>query len=141
MTALLYPKASIQEKCSRSAVLYEIIKLGDNMKRLFYWILIVFSVNVFADYNCEVTINRVLVYGNGDVNILHTGRNDYTFICNTKGTWKGIDTVTCALWVSMLQNIQNNSKRAIFYYSGDGMCSTLSTYGNAPAPTYIGAIN
>ncbi|MEL4393359.1 MULTISPECIES: hypothetical protein [Shewanella] len=93
-----------------------------------------------ANYHCEVDVHRVLVYGNGTVNVLHSGRGDYTVICNANGTWNNIDTVTCSLWVATLQMAQNNNKKAIFYYSGDGRCDTLPTYGNAPAPIYIGSI-
>jgi len=103
--------------------------------------MLLFSTNALASFSCNATINRVLVYGDGSVNILHSGRGDYTNICNTKGTWKGIDTVTCSLWVGILQSLQNNSKQAIFYYSGEGACATLPTYGNAPAPVYIGSIH
>ncbi|RYV04080.1 hypothetical protein SOPP22_01370 [Shewanella sp. OPT22] len=111
------------------------------IKSLFISIVLMFvSTSVFAAFNCEVEIKRVLVYATGEVNILHTGRNDYTFICNAKGTWKGIDTVTCALWVSMLQSTQNNNKKAIFYYSGSGTCASLPTYSTSPAPVYIGTI-
>lgn len=67
-------------------------------------ILSVMSLPALAAFECSVDVHRVLVYGNGSVNVLHTGRGDYTYICSAKGTWKGIDTVTCALWVSMLQN-------------------------------------
>ncbi|GAB6263622.1 hypothetical protein PSSHI_38660 [Photobacterium sp. R1] len=52
----------------------------------------------------------------------------------------GIDTVTCSLWEGMLQRTQNNNKKAIFYYDGQGSCASLGTYGNAPAPVYIGSI-
>ncbi|HIF9111858.1 TPA: hypothetical protein ACX6Q7_001217 [Photobacterium damselae] len=110
------------------------------MKKLMFFILLVVSKNVFADFSCEVSVNRVLVYSDGSVNVFHSGRNDYTYICNTKGTWKGIDTVTCSLWVGMLQSTQNNDKKAIFYYAGEGGCSSLGTYSDAPAPVYIGSI-
>ncbi len=98
------------------------------------------STNALGAFNCTVDVNRVLIYASGAVNVHHSGRNEYTYICNVKGTWKGIDTVTCALWTSMLQNIQNNDKKAIFYYGDSGSCATLTTYGNAPAPIYIGSI-
>ncbi|CCN45984.1 conserved hypothetical protein [Vibrio nigripulchritudo MADA3029] len=110
------------------------------MKQLLLLISMILSTNAYAAFNCSVYVNRVLVYGDGSVNILHSGRNDFTYICNTKGTWKGIDTVTCSLWVGMLQSTQNNARRAIFYYGGEGSCETLPTYGNAPAPVYIGSI-
>ena len=99
------------------------------------------SANAHAAFQCEVTVDRLLVYADGSVNVLHDGRNDYTYICNTKGTWKDVDTVTCALWVAMIQSAQNNAKRVRFYYAGTGSCAALPTYGAAPAPVYVGAMN
>jgi len=40
----------------------------------------------------------------------------------------------------MLQNIQNNNGKAIFYFAENGSCATLPTYGNSYAPQYIGSI-
>ncbi|MBW3532994.1 hypothetical protein [Shewanella sp. NKUCC06_TVS] len=93
-----------------------------------------------AAFSCEADIQRVLVYSDGSVNILHSGSGKYTYICNTKGNFKGVDTVTCSLWAGMLQSIQNNNKKAVFYYNGNGTCATLPTYSSAPAPVYIGSI-
>ena len=104
-------------------------------------LLFVVSPSLHAAFQCEVTVDRVLVYADGSVNVFHTGRNDYTYICNTNGTWKDVDTVTCALWVGMLQGAQNNGKRVQFYYDGTGSCATLPTYSSAPAPVYIGVLN
>ncbi|PKF80342.1 hypothetical protein CW749_07180 [Vibrio sp. vnigr-6D03] len=136
----MYNRLDFTESILVFKTLLFIINIGEKMKKLLLLLSLVVSTNAFAAFNCEVTVNRVLVYGNGSVNILHSGRNDFTYICNTKGTWKGIDTVTCSLWVGMLQNIQNNAKKAIFYYGGQGTCATLPTYGNTPAPVYIGSI-
>ena len=111
------------------------------MKRLAVLATLIWSSNVQAAFQCEVTVDRLLVYAVGHVNVLHDGRNDYTYICNTKGTWKDVDTVTCALWVAMLQSAQNNAKLVQFYYAGTGSCATLPTYSAAPAPQYIGTIN
>jgi hypothetical protein len=111
------------------------------MKKIILILSTFLSSSVFADFACNVNVKRVLVYANGSVNVLHSGRNDWTYICNVKGTWKGIDTVTCALWVSMLQSTQNNEKNAVFYYGGAGSCATLETYGSSPAPVYVGAID
>lgn len=110
------------------------------MRTLLLLIIIIFSGSTFGAYNCVVNVKRVLVYGDGNVNILHDGRNDFTYICNTKGTWKNIDTVTCSHWVGLLQGTQNNDTKAIFYYGGNGSCSSLPTYGSAPAPVYIGTV-
>jgi hypothetical protein len=96
------------------------------------------SLPAVADFNCEVAITRVLIYGDGSVNVLHNGRGNYTFICNVKGTWKNIDSITCSHWIALLQNAQQQNKKAIFYYGGDGNCASLPLYGSAPAPLYIG---
>lgn len=110
------------------------------MKKLL-GLLVLASANSFGDYHCTVDVSRVLVYGNGSVNILHSGREDYTYICDMDGDWKGVSTVTCAMWASLLQNSQVNDKKAIFYYEGTGSCATLATYGSSPAPVYIGLID
>lgn len=111
------------------------------MNKLFATLLILStSFSAKATFNCSVDVNRVLVYGNGGINILHSGRNDYTVICNLNTDWKGVKPVTCAMWVGLLQNAQVNNKKVIFYYNGEGTCGTLPTYGNTPAPVYIGLI-
>ncbi|MBQ4890693.1 hypothetical protein J8L86_12605 [Shewanella sp. MMG014] len=96
------------------------------------------SFSTSAAFNCSVDVSRVLIYGNGSVNILHTGRGDYTYICNLNNDWKGVSVTTCAMWTGMLQSIKQNNGKAIFYYGGEGSCSTLPTYSGTPAPVYIG---
>lgn len=111
------------------------------MKRIVLFLSILLnSEYLIAAYSCQVDVRRVLVYASGVINVLHSGRNDFTHICKLNGEFKGVDTVTCAMWASMLQNIQANGQRAIFYYNGDGSCETLPTYGSAPAPVYIGTL-
>ncbi len=112
------------------------------MKKLVGLLIVIISANSFSStFTCEVDISRVLVYGNGSVNILHSGRGDYTYICDMDGDWKGVSTVTCAMWTSLLQNAQVNDKKVIFYYNGTGSCASLATYGSSPAPVYIGLID
>lgn len=111
------------------------------MKYCFFVLGFLYASIASASFSCEVMVKRVLVYGDGTVSVLHDGRNDYTYICNSKGTWKDIDTVTCALWSSMLQSAQNNGRKVVFYYYGDGSCSVLPTYGGSLAPVYIGTIS
>ena len=108
---------------------------------LLYLCLSLFSFSSYASFSCDVDVSRVLIYQSGAVNVLHSGRSDYTYVCNLKGSWKGVDTVTCAMWASLLQSTQNNNKKATFYYNGDGSCSTLETYSRSPAPVYIGSID
>ncbi|TDF35107.1 hypothetical protein EYS14_22285 [Alteromonadaceae bacterium M269] len=110
------------------------------MKKILFFVLALTSFNSLAAFNCTVTIKRVLIYANGAVNVLHTGRNDYTVVCNLGSEYKGVGVTTCAMWAGMLQNIQENKSRAGFYYNGEGSCATLPVYGNAPAPVYIGTI-
>ena len=101
-----------------------------------------FQIAAFADpvnFTCQVNVNRVLVYGDGSVNVLTSGRNDYTYICSLKNERQGVNVATCAMWVSILQNVQNQNAQAFFYYSTDKAtsCQNLPTYGNSPAPVYI----
>lgn len=102
--------------------------------------LLLMSVSSQAAFHCTVDVKKVLVYSNGLINVLHSGRNDYTVICNLKTETKGVSIPTCAMWTSMLQNIKKAKTKAIFYYPGEGTCTSLPTYGNAPIPTYIGDI-
>jgi len=99
------------------------------------------SVNVFAGtFSCNAKVNKVLLYKNGAVNVLHTGRNNYTVICNLNQEWKGVSITTCALWVGLLQSVKERGTNTTFYYSSSEAtsCSDLPIYGNAPSPVYIG---
>ncbi len=91
-----------------------------------------------ADFYCETTVIRALVYADGTVNVLTTARGDYTFVCNVSTPWKGVDVTTCAAWLSVLQSVKRRNGLAILYYTGAGTCATLPTYALSPAPAYIG---
>ncbi|MBW8184290.1 hypothetical protein [Shewanella nanhaiensis] len=106
----------------------------------FMMLSVMFSTSVNAAFHCSADINRILIYGNGTVNIRHSGRNDFTVICDLNNEWKGVSVTTCAMWTAMLQNIKKNNGKAIFYYGGEGTCAALPTYGSTPAPVYIGDI-
>jgi hypothetical protein len=75
--------------------------------------LLFISASTQAAFHCTVDVNKVLVYNNGAINVMHSGRNDYTLICNLKIEAKGVSIPTCA---------------------------SLPTYGNAPIPVYIGDV-
>jgi hypothetical protein len=97
-------------------------------------------------FDCNVSLTTVLIYSSGMVNVLHSGRGDYTVICSLDAPLNGVSVTTCAMWTSMLLNLKDTGKKATFYYdtnlAGVTSCSTLPTYGNAPAPVYIGpAVN
>lgn len=91
-----------------------------------------------AAYECHVKVIHVLVYSNGMVNIAHNGRNEFTVVCNLNSEWKGVSVTTCAVWLAMLESIKKRNGTANFYYEGNGACENLPTYGEAPAPVYIG---
>jgi hypothetical protein len=114
--------------------------LAPTARRLFAALCVALPAMASATFECTVRVQKVLVYGNGAVNVLHDGRGDYTVICNLNTDRQGVSPVTCAMWAAMLQNIRKNDGRANFYYSGEGTCATLPTYSAAPAPVYIGAV-
>jgi hypothetical protein len=91
-----------------------------------------------AVFECTVKINNVLIYRDGAVNVLHTGRGDYTVVCNLNAERLGVSPVTCAMWAAMLQHIKKNNGNASFYFEGAGSCATVPVYGESPAPLYIG---
>jgi len=102
--------------------------------------LFLLSMPSYASFHCTVDVTRVLVYANGDVNVLHSGRGNFTVICNLNAPLNNVAVTTCAMWTSMLQSIQKADAQAIFYYSGTGTCAGIETYGSAPTPVYIGSI-
>lgn len=97
------------------------------------------SQHAFAGFNCIVKITGVYVYMDGSVMVNHTGRNDLTQVCNINTDWRTVSTSTCIMWTSMLNSLKRTNGNATFYFDGVAACSTLPTYGNAPAPIYIAA--
>lgn len=91
-----------------------------------------------ASFECNASVLRVLIYNGGAVNVLHTGRGDYTVLCNLDSTYGGVTPTTCAMWTAMLQSIKKKNGLATFYFPGEGSCATMATYGNAPVPAYVG---
>jgi hypothetical protein len=97
-------------------------------------------LNAKAAFECNVKIVNVLVYGNGSVNVLHSGRQDYTVVCNLDSAIGGVSPTTCALWTAMLQAIKKKNGTAEFFFWGNESCATMGTYGAAPIPVYIGDV-
>ena len=110
------------------------------MKNLILILIILFTTNAQAAFHCTVDVKKVLVYSSGIINVMHSGRNDYTVICNLKNEANGVSIPTCAMWASMLQSIKKAQTKAVFYYPGNGTCADIATYGNAPVPVYIGDV-
>ncbi|WP_459924009.1 hypothetical protein [Desulfatiferula olefinivorans] len=95
-------------------------------------------------FECLATIDAVLLYANGNINVKHSGRGNYTVICNVNAERDGVSPTTCALWASMLLRLKSEGKPAHFYYKATeeyDSCEELPTYGSAPSPVYIGPIN
>ncbi|NIA55767.1 hypothetical protein HAV22_19210 [Massilia sp. TW-1] len=99
-----------------------------------------FSQQAAAVYECNVKVINVLVYADGSLNVLHSGRGDYTVVCNLNTERQGVSPTTCAVWFGLLEAIKKKNGVADIYFNGDGSCSTLPTYGSAPAPVYIGDV-
>lgn len=111
------------------------------MKRFMVFLLTsLLPMYSFAAFECNVQILRVLIYSDGAVNIIHSGRNDYTLLCNLNSSYGNVSPTTCAMWTATLQSIKKKGGTAIFYFDGEGTCATLKTYGDAPIPRYIGDI-
>ena len=110
------------------------------MLRKLCLILFLLPTQAWAAYSCAVKIVNVLVNQDGSVNVYHTGRNDYTVICNLATERNQVSTTTCAMWTGMLLAIKKKNGTASFYFNGDGDCSTMATYGSAPVPAYIGDV-
>jgi hypothetical protein len=110
------------------------------LKISLFTLLVSISTLSEASFNCTVGVSKVLVYGSGDVNVFHQGRNDYTIICNLSKARQNVSITTCAMWTSMLQNIKKDGGKATFYYPNSGACATLPTYNSSPAPVYIGNV-
>jgi hypothetical protein len=97
-------------------------------------------LSAHAVYECNVSVGQVLVYRDGIVNVLHSGRGDFTIICNLASDYQSVHPTTCAMWTAMLQAIKKKSGRASFYFDGTGSCATMPTYWSAPVPVYIGDV-
>ena len=101
------------------------------------------STPAYADFSCNVTVQGVLPYTNGAVNVLHSGRGDWTFVCNLESTYtvgNSVGPTTCAMWAALLLRAKKDNRMVQFWFPGAGSCSTIATYSAAPVPTYIGEI-
>lgn len=116
------------------------------MKKILMGLIVFLTLHMqvaFAAFECSADINTVLIYKDGLVNVLHSGRGDYTVICSLNNDRLGVSPTTCAMWTSMLLQLKKDAKKAYFYYDSApqyNSCATLPTYGSAPAPVYIGPV-
>lgn len=104
------------------------------------WLL---SVSTFA-FNCEGYLTQVAVSNGGEVRINADFTKTYTTVCNTKGTWNSVDTVTCMAWFSQIQTAYSNNKKLLVMYpdltdeAGETYtCDTMPYYGKALKPNFV----
>lgn len=119
------------------------------MKKIFQVLtaatLLTSTATFAATFSCTVDINHLLINSTGAVNVKHTGRGEYTHICNLTTERQGVSITTCAMWTSMLLNLKQLNKQAIFSYdtavtpTSATSCATLPIYDGAPAPALVGA--
>lgn len=100
--------------------------------------LALFSLQSHAVTDCSGTVIRALLYSDGSVNILSSWRNDYTYICNTNGTFGGVAPEICLAWYATALKAIASNKQVNIYYQATHACATLPIYSSAPVPTYFG---
>lgn len=103
--------------------------------------LIIITLSSFqsahASIWCSGNIQTAYIANTGDVIIRSTWRNEYTKLCNLKGSAE-VDTVTCSLWYSTVTTSMVNNLPVRLMYNGDQYtCSNLPTYYASPIPAYV----
>jgi hypothetical protein len=98
------------------------------------------SLQSHAVTDCTGTAVKVLLYGDGTVNLQSSWRNDFTVICNINGTFGNISAEVCLSWYATATSAAAHGKQVTVYYAATYTCATLPTYWSAPAPTYFGVI-
>lgn len=104
--------------------------------------LLTASTGAQAELYCEGKVQRVLIYGNGELMILTDYAGNWTTICNVEAPRAGVSTNTCKSWQASL-NIALAADKTVTIYYGDAAlksCGTLPTYGAAPAPGYVSVV-
>lgn len=98
----------------------------------------VFNGGARADIYCSGTISEVLMYASGSVLILSSWRGDWTEICNTQGSFGGIDGASCLAWYGAAVKAAASQMQAGVYYSGNAYtCANLPTYDSSLVPVYF----
>lgn len=101
-----------------------------------------FSAAVSASPQCNGTVDKLLVYNSGLVNVQFSFRNEFTHVCNLQVEWKGVKPSTCAMWVSLMHAQKRAAQQVhVLYDEGTATCANLPIYQNASAPVWIGAHN
>jgi hypothetical protein len=105
---------------------------------------IALATNARADFSCRVNVQGVLPYYEGSLNVLHSGRNDWTVICDLNAPYTNgltVSPTTCMAWMAVLLRAKKNNQPVEFWFAGTGSCATIGTYGSSPVPIYVGENN
>jgi hypothetical protein len=88
---------------------------------------------------CSGPVQRVLLYGTGQVMIQGSWRVDWTALCNVDGSVGGIATEIFLSWHAAAIAARVNNKLVTVYYpeAGSSTCANLPTYNGAPVPGYF----
>ena len=90
---------------------------------------------------CSGKVTDMLVDKSGHVLVLPTFRGDWVGICNVNNAWKDVPATTCASWVTTLTSALLTGRNTVFsYLDPDAVCSTVSSYYDAPSPYYVSII-
>lgn len=95
------------------------------------------SSPAYAAAYCDSYVDQFFTTQAGDVLVLPAFRNDWVQICNVQSAWNGVSPATCTSWLSTLISGMISRKQFTFYYASASVCSTIPTYGSAPAPGYV----
>ena len=95
-----------------------------------------FSNFAHANVYCSGTLTDFYIDHDGLLVVRSSWRNDWTALCSVQNVWNGVATETCYTWVGMTTTARTNNKTVGVYYVGVSDCTTLPTYGSAPAPYY-----
>lgn len=84
-------------------------------------------------------VSNLWIRADGAVFIHPQFRNDHIQVCNLNAEWKGVGTVTCLSWLSLMRSATARAGSSmLFYYSNSpAACSNMPTYESAPAPYYV----
>lgn len=100
-------------------------------------LLLMASMQAQAAIECIGKVQKVLLYADGTLNLLGSWRGDFTVLCNTNGGT--VSTEVCMGWFALLTKAKADNADVTVYYNTTYACNNLPTYGDSPAPVYVGA--
>lgn len=92
----------------------------------------------FTAVECVGTVNQVLLYADGTLNVRSSWRNDFTFLCNTNGTFGTVSGEVCMGWYALMTKAEASNLNVSVFYFTNTPCNSLPTYDQAPVPVYVG---